>query len=125
MDAWSEYISEKYGCEFIPISNIIFKNSYNILKEPDINLFQDRLTVYYIDSNNIYCSFNVVCSKDESFSPYWEKKIIKLEYLVEENLYVETEQFDVKKYKDESFILNLISNPFVHKSNQITNTIIY
>lgn len=124
-DVWSEYISNKYGCIMVPIKDIKFASSYKIIQEPNVNLSQGNVPIYWLGTDNIYASFNSICSEDNSFSPYWEQKIIKLKYV--NGVYIETEQINIIEYENKktSFINNLISTPFENKSMQITNTIIH
>jgi hypothetical protein len=87
----------------------------------------DNIIVYWLDSNNIYGTFNSVYSTDNTFSPYWEQKIIKLDYLSDNNTYKEIEFINVEQYNEKikNFLTNIITNPFNYKSTQITNSIIY
>jgi hypothetical protein len=126
-NAWIEFITSKFNCNIVPISNIIFKNNYNILQEPNIECMYDNIIVYWLDSNNIYGTFNSVYSTDNTFSPYWEQKIIKLDYLSDNNTYKEIEFINVEQYNEKikNFLTNIITNPFNYKSTQITNSIIY
>lgn len=124
-DEWDEYISNKYGCTMVPIENIKFKSNYKIIQEPNVNISQGKIPVYWLGPDNIYASFNSICSKDNSFCPYWEQQIIKLDY--KNGIYIETEQIDISKYKNKknSFINKLVPTPFEDKSTQLTNTIIH
>lgn len=128
-NAWNEFISNKYGCSMIPITNIKFASNYKIIQEPNVDFVQDKVPIYWFDIDNIYTSFNSICSKDNTFSPYYEFKIIKLEY--KNGYYIETKQIDIDTdtYKNNDkiklFIKNLIPTPYENKSKQITNTIIY
>ncbi len=128
-DEWEEFITRKFNCQIVPITNIVFKNKYNILQEPNVECMYSNIIVYWLDSNNIYGTFNSICSHDNSFSPYWEQKIIKLTYSGENNIYTEIEcvNTDIDSYKNKTkpFISNIISNPFDYKSTQITNSIIH
>lgn len=124
-DAWNEFISNKYGCTMVPIEDIKFKSNYKIIQEPNVDFTQGKVPIYWLGSDNIYASFNSICSKNNSFSPYWEWQIIKLEY--KDGYYMETNQIDINQYKNKtkSFINNLIPTPFENKSIQITNAIIH
>jgi len=124
---WVDFITTKFGCVIVPISNVVFKNKYNILSEPNVESMWDNIVVYWLDSDNIYGTFNSIYSTDNSFSPYWEQKIIKLSYSSKNDTYTEIDCVDIEKYKtkSKSFISNIISNPFDLKSIQITNTIIH
>lgn len=126
-EAWNELIINKFGCSIIPISNIVFKNKYNFLRESNVECIQDKMIVYWLDSEHIYGTFNSICSYDNSFSPYWEQKIIRLSYNHQNNTYTELDSLDIEKYKtkSKSFIKNIITNPFDYKSIQITNSIIH
>ena len=123
-EAWNELIIDKFGCLIIPISNIVFKNKYNLLRVSNVQYIQDKIIVYWLDSEHIYGTFNSICSYDNSFSPYWEQKIIHLSYNNQNNTYIEIDSLDIEKYKTKPFIKNIISNPFDYKSIQITNSII-
>lgn len=114
---WNEFIIKKFNCFIIPIENIIFKNKYKFLREPNIDYLQDKIIVYWLDSEHIYGTFNSICSSDISFSPYWEKKIISLSYNEQNNTYCEIDSLDFD-------ICNIITNPFEYETNLITNTII-
>lgn len=124
-EAWIEYIFDKCGCTMVSIDDIKFKFDYKIIQEPNVDLSQGKIPVYWLGPDNIYASFNSICSKDNSFCPYWKQQIIKIEYV--DGTYVETEQIDISKYKNKtnSFINNLIPTPFENKSVQLTNTIIH
>lgn len=126
-EAWNELIINKFGCSIIPISNIVFKNKYNFLRESNVEYIQDKIIIYWLDSEHIYGTFNSICSYDYSFSPYWEQKIIRLSYNHQNNTYTEIDSLDIEKYKtkSKSFIKNIITNPFNYKSIQITNSIIH
>ena len=125
-EAWNEFIVKKFNCLIIPISDIIFKNKYNLLRESNIEFIQNKIVIYWFDSGHIYGTFNLICSSDNSFSPYWEQKIISLSYNKENNTYTEFDSLDIEKYKikNKSFIKNIITNPFNYESIQITNSII-
>lgn len=122
---WNEYISNNNKCIMVPIKNIKFKLNYKIIQEPNVDFVQGKVAVYWLGPYNIYASFNSICSKDNTFNPYWEQRIIKLEY--KDGIYNETSQIDIDKYKNKttSFINNLIPTPFENKSIQLTNSIIY
>lgn len=124
-DAWNEFISNKYGCTMVPIGDIKFKSKCKIIQEPNVDFTQGKVPIYWLGPDNIYASFNLICSKDNSFSPYWKWQIIKLEY--KDGYYIETSQVDISKYKNKttSFVNNLIPTPFENKSIQITNVIIH
>ncbi len=124
---WEEFVTNKFGCQIVPLSNIVFKNEYNILQEPNVESMYGNIIVYWLDSDNIYGTFNSICSLDNSFSPYWEQKIIKLSYSSNTNTFIEIESVDIDSYKKKtkSFISNIIPNPFSYKSNQITDSIIH
>lgn len=117
--AWGEFVIDKFNCLIIPQSNIVFKNKYNFLRESNIEYIYDKIIVYWLDSKHIYGTFNIICSNDNSFSPYWEQKIVHLSYNHQNNTYTE-----IDEYKTKSVINNMISNPFDYISTQITNTII-
>lgn len=127
LNTWIDFIVSKFNCEIVPLTNIIFKNKYNFLREPNIEYMQNKIIIYWGDYKNIYGTFNSIYSKDKSFSPYWEQKIIKLSYCYINNIYTEIELIDIEKYntKEKSFIDDIISNPFDYKSTQLTNTIIH
>ena len=129
---WFEFIEEKYTCIFIEKNIIKFKNNYQILSEPNINFLKNKIPIYKINlSNNdefntFICPINVICS-DNSFSPYWEKKLIILKYFLGE--YEEVDKVDkvedvkydnLKKYSENLFE----PNPFSSKAQEITNNII-
>lgn len=124
-EAWNKYISNKYGCTMVPIDNIKFKSKYKIIQEPNVDFMQGKIPVYWLDSDNIYASFNLICSKDNTFSPYWEQQIIKLEYM--DGYYIEKNQIDINEYGNKTMLFenNLLPSPFENKSIQITNTIIH
>jgi len=122
-DAWNEFISDKYGCDMIPIEDIKFKSNYKIIQEPNVDFTQGKVPIYWLGPDNIYASFNSICSKDNSFSPYWKQIIIKLEY--KDGYYIEINQIDINQCKNKLFINKLISTPFENKSIQITNAIIH
>lgn len=124
---WDDFISQKYNCLFIPKSVIKFSNSYIFLQNPNINYTKDKIAIYYLDSYNIYASFYSISSVTKSFSPYWEQKIIKLNYISKNNSYEEVEVLDLNKYKmkSKSFINNLCPNPFEDKIIKLTNTLFY
>ena len=130
-NAWNEFIFDTYGCLMVPIENIKFKFNYKIIQEPNVNLSQGKVPVYYVNSDNIYASFNSIYSttNDNLFSPYWKEQIIKLEY--KDGLYIEIEQIeqieqiDINKYKTKLFINNLIPTPFENNSIKITNMILH
>lgn len=122
-DAWNEFISNKYGCNMVPIEDIKFKLNYKIIQEPNVDFVQGKVPIYWSGPDNIYASFNSICCEDNSFSPYWEWQIIKVEY--KDGYYIETDQIDINKYKTKSFINNLIPTPFENKSIQITNDMIH
>jgi hypothetical protein len=129
-DEWIDFIMKKFDCGFIPLSDIVFKNKYNFLREPNVNFIQDKITIYSINSldpDNFYGTFNSISSIDNTFSPYWEQKIIKLSYSYKNNTYIEIDLSDKDKFNIEKkfFIEKIVSNPFEHKSNQITDGIIY
>ncbi len=126
-EAWNEFVVDKFGCSIIPVSNIVFKNNYTLLREPNVEYMQDKIIVYWLDSDNIYGTFNSICSYDNSFSPYWEQKIIHLSYNHKNNTYTEIDSLDIERYKKKtkSFIDKIIQNPFDYKSTQITNSIIH
>jgi hypothetical protein len=112
-----EFIENKYNCKFISISNIKFINEYKIVKEPNVEFIQDKITVYWFNSNTIYGVFNSIYS-NLSFTPYWENKIIKLSY--ENGIYTEINNINLDKD-----IKNLIHNPFENRSNYIIDTILF
>jgi hypothetical protein len=134
-DYWQEFICEKYQCSFVDKSLIKFTNKYNILKEPNTSFINDKITIYWLYSGEIYTIINSIYSED-SFSPYWEKKIIKLKYSNGEY----TEISDDKKEEDSTdtntntntknnnknmFKFNFCSNPFVKKAKQMTDCTIH
>lgn len=86
IDLWKKFINNKYNCVMIPFDDIKLKYNYKILKEPNIDYLNYKLPVYTI-GENIYTTFNSIISSDISFCPYWEKKIIQLEF--ENNIYIE------------------------------------
>lgn len=125
VEDWEEFVMDKYNCSFIPKSNIELKNPYIFLQNPNINYIKDKIPIYYLDSNNIYTSFYSISSGTNSFSPYWEQKIIKLNYLPEKNIYMEIDSLDISRYKmkQKSFINNLYPNPFNDKIIKLTNVL--
>lgn len=126
-EAWNEFIVDKFGCLIIPLTNIIFKNKYTLLREPNVEYMHDKIIVYWLDSEHIYGTFNSICSYEDSFSPYWEQKIIHLSYNHKNNTYTEIDSLNVERYKKKtkSFVNSIIPNPFDYKSIQITNSIIH
>ena len=120
-----DFIISKFNCKIVHLSNITFKNKYIFLQEPNVTCIQDKIIIYWLDSNNIYGTFNSIYSKDNSFSPYWEQKIIKLSYCNENMIYTEIDlsTIEIYKMKEKTFINNIIANPFDYKSNQLTNII--
>jgi len=103
----------------VPIENIKFTSNYKIIQELNVDLSQGKIPVYWLGHDNIYASFNSIISKYNTFSPYWEKQIIKLDYV--DGVYIETKQID----KTNLFVNKLIPTPFENKSVQLTNAIIY
>lgn len=132
-NTWEDYICSKFHCQLVPLENITFINQYKILREFNNDFMQNNIVVYWMDSNNIYCSFNEIYSKDNTFSPYWEQKIIKLLYSSSNSTYTEIETINyIDFYKGNlqtsntnQYYQKIVSNPFYYKSNQITNTILY
>lgn len=122
-EAWNKYISEKYGCTMVLLDDIKFSSNHKIIQEPNVNLSQGKISVYRLGPNDIYASFNSICSNDNTFCPYWEKKIIKLKYA--NGVYFETEQIDITENNSSLFIDKLIPTPFENKSIQLTNAIMY
>ena len=138
-EAWAGHVLEKYGCTMVSSSDIKFSYGYKIIPEPNVNLSQGKITVYNLGEDNIYASFNSICSNDNTFSPYWDQKIIKLEYA--NGVYFETGLMDVEENKILSshsspsshsshslpslLIDKLIPTPFENISIQLTNGIIY
>lgn len=128
-DYWEGLICEKYFCSFIDKSQINFKNKYKILQEPNTSFIHDKITIYWLYSGEIYALINTICS-NLSFSPYWEKKVIKLKYSngqYTEELEIDKEQIkntenNCNKFK---YSFNAETNPFVHKAKQMTNCSIY
>ncbi len=118
-EVWNKYISINYGCTMVPIENIKFTSNYKIIQELNVDLSQGKIPVYWLGHDNIYASFNSIISKYNTFSPYWEKQIIKLDYV--DGVYIETKQID----KTNLFVNKLIPTPFENKSVQLTNAIIY
>jgi len=121
---WIKFIITKFNCEIVSLSNIRFINKYNILEEPNVECMYGNIIIYWIDSNNIYGTFNSICSTDNSFSPYCEQIIIKLSYNKNNNIYTEIECIDIDKYEKKNLIKNMILNPFEYKAIEITNCII-
>lgn len=118
-DIWNEYISINYKCTMIPIEDIKFISNYKIIQEPNVDLCYGKIPVYWLGGNNIYACFNSITSKYNTFCPYWEQQIIKLDYV--DGVYIETKKID----KTDLFDNKLIPTPFENKSIQLTNTIIY
>lgn len=98
-EAWNEFVIDKFGCSIIPLSNIVFKNKYTLLREPNVEYMHDKIIVYWLDSEHIYGTFNSICSYDNSFSPYWEQKIICLSYNHKNNIYTEIDSLNIERYK--------------------------
>lgn len=113
-DSWIDFILTKYNnCCFVPISNIIFDKDYDIVINPNTNFISDQICVYWI-GNKIYGVFDNITSI-LSYSPYYETIIIELEY--SNGQYKTVNSSTVNPY-------NLVSNPFMSKAEQITNTVI-
>jgi hypothetical protein len=129
LEYWQENICEKYNCCFVDKSKIKFKNNYNIVKKPNVSFMNGKITVYWLYSGEIYTVINSICS-DISFSPYWEQKIIKLEY--SDGQYTEilddTTHFTYidndNNYKNINRF-KLESNPFISKAKQLTDCVIH
>ena len=132
LDYWEEDICEKYNCSFVDKSLINFKNPYIILKEPNTSFLDDAITIYRLHSGEIYAIINSIYS-NISFSPYWEKKIIKLNYSNGQYTEISNDivQFtdnnidDINCSKNNMHKFNYHSNPFVSKAKQITECIIH
>ena len=122
-DAWNKFITDKYKCTMVSIEDIKFNLDYKIIQEPNVDFMQGKVPIYWLGPNNIYTSFNSICSKDNSFSPYYEQQIIKLEH--KDGIYIEKNQMNIDKNKYISFIDKLIPTPFENKAIQITNAIIH
>ena len=86
-DIWNEYISINFCCTMVPIEDIKFNSNYKIIQEPNIDLSYGKILVYWLGPDNIYASFNSICSKYLTFCPYCEEQIIKLDYV--DGLYIE------------------------------------
>lgn len=117
---WNEYISINYGCVMVSIEDIKFSSNYKIIQESNLDLSYGKIPVYWLGDDNIYASFNSISSKYNTFCPYWEQQIIKLDYV--DGVYIETKQID---NNNNSFVNKLIPTPFENKSIQLTNTIMY
>ena len=126
---WKEYICDKYLCCFVDKSLVHFKNQYKILKESNTSFIHDKLTVYWLYTGEIYTVINSICS-NLSFSPYWEKKVIKLNYSNAQ--YTEVLEEEIKNIENNNKhnkIINWSSkadtNPFVIKAKQMTDCVIH
>lgn len=119
---WEEYICDKYCCCFVDKSLVHFKNQYKILKEPNTSFIQDKITIYWLYSGEIYAIINSICS-NLSFSPYWEKKIIKLNYL--NGQYSEILEENNNNSYNSNWFLNVETNPFISKAKQMTKCLIH
>jgi hypothetical protein len=129
LEYWQENFCEKYNCSFVDKSNIKFKNKYNILKEPNTSFMNEKITVYWLYSGEIYTVINSICS-DISFSPYWEQKIIKLEYsngqyteILDNTTHSINSDNDnnyknINRFKSES-------NPFISKAKKLKDCVIH
>lgn len=128
-DAWNDYILDKYNCIMVETKDIKFSSNYKIIQDPNVNISQGKIPVYWLDSDNIYACFNSICSNDVSFSPYWNQQIIKLEYI--DGVYIEIKHIDIKEYEYKNKNKNMMSinkmfpTPFENISIQLTNTIIH
>jgi len=80
-DDWEDFISKKYNCVYIDLDNIKFKHDYIIFKNPNtFAITGNKIPLYWINRDNkIYGVFNSIFS-NLSFSPYYETKVIELEY---------------------------------------------
>lgn len=119
LDSWKEYICDKYLCNFVDKSIIKFNKINNIIKDPNTSFINDKITIYWLLSGEIYASVNIIYS-DKHFSPYWDKKIIKLKYI--SGLYFEIPE---ENNIDDESLKNFDPNPFISKASQMVDCLIH
>jgi len=89
-------------------SKINFINKYNILKDPNISFIDNKIIIYWSCDNKPCTLINYIYS-NLSFAPYWETKIIELNY-IDGEYYEIDQEIDISNE-----IIDKYLNPFIIK----------